>query len=488
MMIVQSDGSNMRWPRAMVLLLALVMVIGLVSSPLLVALSLFLVLVLALPFTRTLTVVYFAMVLGAVVPLSEWPLQLLAFKLYGADALAFFLLSMALSSTWKHAATEVETFVLPRTERVLMALLGGMFVWGLVAAVKGGVWQHYPVNDVLGDLRRLYVYPLAMLIPVHFAGHERELRRLSSAIMVAGGLLFVLVGYRFFTGISYHEAYFTARVYEPRWMAASETSALQMIVAFFSGSMIVSRSPFRKALHGFLAAVSISLLFISGWRLAVIMAFLVPLTTLVTLTRMKRSSRGMLLKSLGAGFVLTLFVSAILIWVIPDLAFEHVERLVRRFAEVGEGDGRYYVWKAALVEFSQGPILGTGLGHQLFHYFRSSDGAWLGRVMTTHNYPLDILYQTGLPGFILFVCLHGTFNWYVWRKRRRVPEPFQVAFTALFLGYWCNLLTHSLEPSLPAGIVALYMAMGFMLCILRLSNDDAGGRGAARPSGNRTTA
>lgn len=456
----------------MALLLAPAMILALLNSQVLLALGVLLAVVLALPLARPMSVVFFVLVLGAVVPMSEWPLQLPGFKLYGADALGFFLFSMAVSCAWKLAATDTNNVVFPKMEKVLLLLLGGMLVWGLVAAVKGAAMQHYPVNDVLGDLRRLHVYPLAMLVPLYFSGRDKELRWLPQAIPVAGGILFAIVGYRLVTGASYQEAYFTARVYEPRWMAASETSALEMLVAYCTASMMVSRAPLTKAIHGVLAAVSVSLLFISGWRLAVLMAILVPMTTLGILVRMKGAGGRLLVTAMGAGAALTAFVLAILMWVIPEMAFEHVERLVRRVAELGEADGRFYVWKAALVEFSHAPFLGTGLGHQLFHYFKSSDGAWLGRIMTTHNYPLDVLYQTGLPGFALFVCLHGVFNGYVWRMRRRVPEPFQAWFVALFLGYWCNLMTHSLEPNLPAAIVTLHMCMGYMLCILRAADPE----------------
>lgn len=76
-----------------------------------------------------------------------------------------------------------------------------------------------------------------------------------------------------------------------------------------------------------------------------------------------------------------------------------------RFNQVG-GNGRWDMWQSAWRSFRDAPILGNGLGsyRYLNERYRESHST---NVRQSHSIELDLLSETGLVGFVLFV---GTFG------------------------------------------------------------------------------
>lgn len=140
--------------------------------------------------------------------------------------------------------------------------------------------------------------------------------------------------------------------------------------------------------------------------------------------------------------------------------------LKERFTAVGEvqyGDvtgGRFAIWKAALVGWTERPWLGHGLGSTVAAY----GTGWLTKTQF-HNYILQALHNTGTVGVLLMVSA-----WFVWFRRtlgaigsiadaraRALPATMLIYVFGLFV---YGLYGHSL--SYPPSAQLFWLCIGFL--------------------------
>jgi probable O-glycosylation ligase (exosortase A-associated) len=122
------------------------------------------------------------------------------------------------------------------------------------------------------------------------------------------------------------------------------------------------------------------------------------------------------------------------------------DQIVRRtstiadFEEDASASARILEWGTALRIFEDYPLFGVGPNNLRAVHARYST---FDHYKVTHNSFLQILVDSGLPAFILFVCLFFTSLWKLEKLRRSptVPEKvpvyagcFQIAFCAYFVG------------------------------------------------------
>jgi O-antigen ligase len=108
---------------------------------------------------------------------------------------------------------------------------------------------------------------------------------------------------------------------------------------------------------------------------------------------------------------------------------------------VNAGSERDDLWRVALDEAGDEPLLGSGGGGFQYAYLirRSEEG--IESVRDAHSVELEILSELGIPGLALFALVIGGAVAGIWRARRAGPGAAALATIALTVGaYW---LVHS---------------------------------------------
>ena len=447
----------------------LIVVAALYKSLILFALVGIILIVLAVPFASLLLIGFFTCLIGLVLPMSIWPVPAFGFKFYSADGFAFFFFAFVIHTLYRIVLEKVTVIKRPSQEIRLIVVMIIIFFFGFVEIAKG-ISQGFTINDVLGDFRRMFFYPMAFIVPLYLTINKKYLSLLKYSI-VCGGTIMILLGlYRLATGQSVSEEYYTRAEYKPRLYESSETVSLQFMLAYLAAALRFHLGGFRRTIAFILAGLAAAFLFISGWRLAFCFVIIAPFFAFIIIAHIRGEKMRGFLKAMILSMLVVVSMAIILSYLFKAQTEEHKGRLLERFSSFDYlYDARYYAWQQALSDFSSDPVLGTGLGHQLFVFAKTSDGADLGRPMTAHSYPIDVLYQTGLIGFTLFFLMHLWFNIYFWRRICSIPNQFQATAIGLYIGYCCSMAMHSLEPCMTASIVALYMIMGFLVRLLRMT-------------------
>ena len=416
---------------------------------------------------RHLVLFYFAALLGLCSPLSERPLSLAGIRVYGADAMIYFL---GLAGLFVFLKGLPRAIIHNRGERTILILQIILTAFGLIALANGIVLKGFGLNDALGDYRRMFFYPLAILIPTLLGFTQGAMGRLRHALL-GGMALVILTGlYRLLTGQTWAEDYFLAANSTPRLLSYTETLTLTLSVAWLAATFRTAKSmPMRIAALG-LAAVAASFLLISGWRVAILYGLFAPALALLLVGWLKREPIGGLLR--GAVVLILLIIVSFVgaVQFMPEYGAELVDKMRTRFTEFDASeDQRIYSTITALEYFAEDPVLGAGMGHQFFMFKRGSDGTFMGVEATTHNMYIDYFYKSGVVGFFLLLSVHGAFLIYCFRRCRKLRPKFHALATGLFVGYLCVMTSAMLEPFQTAGIVSLYFTMGFLLVLLRFT-------------------
>lgn len=109
-----------------------------------------------------------------------------------------------------------------------------------------------------------------------------------------------------------------------------------------------------------------------------------------------------LFKVLAAG---ALAVGAIIILskYIPGLS-NVIERMQVQSSNNDISSGRYLFWNVALSQFKYNPILGAGWNRFQYYYLLTE-----GTYINVHNVYIQILYETGIVGFTVYITIFITF-------------------------------------------------------------------------------
>ncbi len=428
----------------------------------------------ALPFSRWLALVFFASTLVFRVAMSFSPIVLAGYRFYAADLVAYFFCGVIVYSLWCVLnRNEPPLFSGKKEERLLLFVFALSIFWGIVALGYGMFITHQPARNVLGDFRRIYFYSIGFCVPLGLGLNRTHLSKLKYAIL-AGGLGSVMFGiYRMATGNLYRAT--TLYTQYPRLLADDETLSLAIMLAYAVAVMSTDTVIVRRIMALGLAAVSITFLVISGWRMGLALAVLSPSFAQLCLAIVRGDRIGGLIKR-GMVLVLILVVLAALaavaiVTLLPDSATHVLVMTKQRHQDLATpfvGDLRFYVYKQAIIEYISHPIMGTGLGHEMEYFALTSNGLFLLGHGSTHNVFLDVLYQTGTLGLLMFAAFHAFFCRYFLRRLRQVPPEFLTIAVALFTGYVCTLIHYCFEPTNIAGSVAMYLMMGFLLCCARI--------------------
>lgn len=99
---------------------------------------------------------------------------------------------------------------------------------------------------------------------------------------------------------------------------------------------------------------------------------------------------------------------------------------VETAADMGSAEQRLMIWDVAVSVIEENPVNGVGLGayeqaHEV-HAASNPEWAFARGPRDVHNTYLNVLAETGVPGFLLFLGLLGSVLWKVARARRTARE------------------------------------------------------------------
>ncbi len=443
---------------------------GMASETVLLAEFAVLAAVLALPFLPAAALAFYAAVLGMREPVNYMPLKLAGVSVYAGDlVLALFLGAVLYVFLDNISGRRTGLPLEGRAEKLLAVILAASLAWGLLSAATG-LARGWEARDVLGDYRRLYAYMLGFLAALWLCPKDRHLRMLKWVFFAgaAGAVLFGL--YRMGTGRYFHS---TAEHAEyPRLLADDEIVSLSLALSYAAAVAVFERGAARRAAALGLGALCMAFMLMSGWRMGFLHALMAPAFALWFMSRMRRVSLGrlaaravvavMLVCAVMGGVLLVFSGTTRLIWTRMDERMYHFG-----VPFLDDVDYRPYAYKTALLHFAEHPVLGMGIGHQMTFAKKTSEGVFEYYSHTTHNIFLDTLYQTGLPGLLLF----AGFLWVVARRAHksfaRLPDEWHALMAAALSGLFCALIHQTYEISAVSGMVSLYLLCGFIMLICR---------------------
>jgi hypothetical protein len=427
---------------------------------------------LALPMAPWLLPVFFGVACGLPILVNEHPVQIAGIKFYGADAILYFLPAAVLRVViWP----EETIGKLSRESRTLLIIFAIYFVWGLVSVLIGLGVKGYPVNEVLGAFRRLYLYPGALVVCLVLLVGRRESHWFKAALWLSIFLVFATASYRLGTGQTYHERQYVleATIPSPRLLSVAECTALCMALAYATAvAQCKTSTSFIRLVGAAVALGSAALLAMSGFRLAALFALVVPSCAVFAMIWLQGLKVGHIVGAVLTMAVITGVTGYTFVYIFPEImGHAHLQFMQRLYSFRLTDDMRYYIWRAALGEYASSPVFGTGLGSKLTYPLRASDGQFWMRKSTTHSTLLTLLYQTGPLGIGLFIALHGYFLRFVLlRGRQMTPRlrPLLLGVLAFYAGY---LAFSMLQPTQPTVIFCAYSAMGLCVYLLDSRND-----------------
>jgi len=130
-----------------------------------------------------------------------------------------------------------------------------------------------------------------------------------------------------------------------------------------------------------------------------------------------------------------------------------------RFSSLNAATTRPAIWRVALLDAREHPLLGEGGGGFLYSYLRERDQNSPISVRDAHSVELENLSQFGVPGLLLFAGAIAAAGFGAMRARRLGAEPAWLSIIALTAGAYC--LAHaSLDwfwpyPAVTAPVLAL---------------------------------
>ena len=138
------------------------------------------------------------------------------------------------------------------------------------------------------------------------------------------------------------------------------------------------------------------------------------------------------------------------------------------------------LWRVALLDAGNRPLLGDGAGGYGYHYLRERHADSPRAVNDAHSVEFEILSELGIPGLTLFVCAIGAAGVAAMRARRTGIDAAWLSIVALTAGtYW--LVHTSVDWFWPyPGITAPVLALLGSACAPALLVGDAAPRRRGR--------
>jgi O-antigen ligase len=161
-------------------------------------------------------------------------------------------------------------------------------------------------------------------------------------------------------------------------------------------------------------------------------------------------------KTMGWTVLILILVSLMGFFIFRQSSTERMDFLLRRYDSAAGLSNREEIWEEARAEIGRSPLLGRGTGaaERVLSY-------------SFHNTWLEVWYNTGLPGLVLFLAAQIYFFYRVNLLRRSFKDPEAQSVLALALGFMLGFLALCIFESVGAGAsnvnIVLYIFLGVFL-------------------------
>jgi hypothetical protein len=388
-------------------------------------------------------------------------------KIFFADGILLFMAVLAVQLLFRRIS--IRELKSPIT---LFMLLN--FLFGIIAVIIGFSVGN-STNNVLGDFRRFFLYPLVALLPLSIKIDRSELKKVFLVFCLTILSICVIAFVRVIANSSWDPEQFYA------------TNQFRAI-GYFSGILIsigiglvyavsINCQGWKKITLLVVLFLFEAAIFASGYRLLWILGIFLPLFISYFSTR----GFGKIFRVLGISVALILFLAAltyIVEHISPDVYYRLIARIYTTINDLDfRNNIRYFAWTTAWGKFMSSPVIGVGIGNQFEFLTLSSSGQYVLSHQTTHNILMSLLYQTGIIGAGLFLAIHSSFTVYMWRGISKVNQHSRILLLGLLAGYFSALAMGLVQPSFesPGAIVIFYFFVGIILNVYRIFASDVNG-------------
>ncbi|MEK6326254.1 MAG: O-antigen ligase family protein [Actinomycetota bacterium] len=151
-----------------------------------------------------------------------------------------------------------------------------------------------------------------------------------------------------------------------------------------------------------------------------------------------------------------------------------------RFSSLNAGTRRGAIWRVALLDAREHPLIGEGGGGFLYSYLRERERDSPASVRDAHSVELENLSEFGVPGLLLFTGAIGAAGVGAVRARRLGPEAALLSVIALTAGaYWLGHASLDWFWPYPAITAPVFCLLG-SACAPALRTAGEGPRGHGR--------
>lgn len=161
-------------------------------------------------------------------------------------------------------------------------------------------------------------------------------------------------------------------------------------------------------------------------------------------------------KSFGWALALAIALLLLGFLVVQESNAERMSFLLGRYSPYADLSGRDRIWQTALSAIAENPLLGRGTGA----------AEWIVS-SSFHNAYLEVWYNAGFPGLVLFITAQAYFFYRILSLNRTLTDPEAKSILALALGYMLGFVVLCIFESIGAGAsnlnLVLYIFLGFLV-------------------------
>ena len=379
---------------------------------------------------------------------------------YAADFFLVLLYVAVIRGLWKR---DLEF----KLDRPVFAIIVVFIAYGILSMVIGA-YHHYIYNDIIGDFRRYYYYPLAIFIPMLLLQDSRDIQIVEKAVFVAAPIICVFGFFRIITGQTYFPEVHANPYDQFRAMGFHDYIILIFAICLAMGKTVLrnGKDTLSKAYLLLLPPFVIA----SNFRIAWALLIMGPLAMLFLLRSKGISSQPLRRTLLLSVLVVILIGGAAKISgsaTYQALETRVVDQVLNYTFEESQRD---YLWEEVLTKWQVVPWMGIGLGKNVTYVTRSFDGEWVvAQAGSLHNSYLELALKTGIIGLALFLLLQGMLIIRCLKASRqaKLHLPFALAGIVLVISM---LIQTGIQPFLtePNSVVLIYLVIGSILSLSHL--------------------
>jgi O-antigen ligase len=392
------------------------------------------------------------------------PIFTVPIKIYFADGILLFMVVLVIHLFFHRVS------ILDLNSPITLLILLN-FAFGIIAVIIG-YYVGNTTNNILGDFRRFFLYPLVTFLPLSIKIKRSEWKKIFFIFCLSLLSICVIGFIRVITNTSWDPDQFSAT---NQFRAIGYFSGILLCIGVgLVYSVSINYRGWKKISLLLILVLFEAAIFASGYRLLWILGVFLPLF----ITFFSSRGFGKAFRLLGISVAIVLFLAA-LSYIVESLSPDVYYRLINRiYTTINDLDFRnnvrYFAWTSAWAQFMSSPIIGIGIGNQFEFISLNSNGQYVISHLTTHNILMSLLYQTGIIGAGFFLAIHTFFTAEICKGMSKLNRHNRILILGMLAGYFSALIMGMVQPSFesPGAIVIFYFFVGVILNIYRVFASD----------------